>query len=276
MQPANADTVLGDFNKTEFTHFGVTSVFYRQGDRFLVSTDGIGGSLQDFEIIYTFGVYPLQQYLIEFPGGRMQALSIVWDARPQSEGGQRWFHLYPEEKIPHDDLLHWTQPSQNWNNMCAECHSTRLQKNYDAKTRRFDTTWSEVNVACEACHGPGEDHQRWAQRESGWEALQDDMGLQVELNERRDVHWKMDVAGSIARRSQPRTSNREIETCARCHSRRSPISPEYRHGEPLLDHYLPALLSDGLYHADGQIDDEVYVYGSYRAKQDACCRGDLQ
>ena len=140
---------------------------------------GMTAALQDFEIIYTFGVYPLQQYLIEFPGGRMQALSIVWDARPQSEGGQRWFHLYPDEKIPHDDLLHWTRPSQNWNNMCAECHSTRLQKNYDAKTRSFDTTWSEVNVACEACHGPGEDHQRWAKRESGWEALQDDLGLQV-------------------------------------------------------------------------------------------------
>jgi len=263
MQPANATTVLGDFDNASFTNFGVTSTFSRQDERYLVRTDGADGAMQTFEIIYTFGVYPLQQYLIEFPGGRMQALSIVWDARPQSEGGQRWFHLYPDEKIPYDDLLHWTRPSQNWNNMCAECHSTRLQKNYDAKTRSFDTTWSEVNVACEACHGAGEDHQRWAKRESGWEALQDSLGLQVQLNERRDVHWKMDVAGSIARRSQPRTSNREIETCARCHSRRSPISPEYRHGEPLLDHYLPALLSDGLYHADGQIDDEVYVYGSF-------------
>jgi len=263
MQPANATTVLGDFANASFTQFGVTSTFSLQDGKYLVRTDGADGALQSFEIVYTFGVYPLQQYLIEFAGGRMQALSIVWDARPQSEGGQRWFHLYPDEKITHDDVLHWTKPSQNWNNMCAECHSTRLQKNYDAKTRSFDTTWSEVNVACEACHGPGADHQRWAKRESGWEALQDDLGLRVQLNERRDVHWKMDVADSIARRSEPRTSSREIETCARCHSRRSPISPEYRHGEPLLDHYLPALLTDGLYHADGQIDDEVYVYGSF-------------
>ena len=125
--------------------------------------------------------------------------------------------------------------------MCAECHSTRLQKNYDAKTRSFDTTWSEVNVACEACHGPGADHQRWAKRESGWEALQDDLGLKVQLNERRDVHWKMDVA-AVSPDAASRAPLREIETCARCHSRRSPISPEYRHGEPLLDHYLPALV----------------------------------
>jgi tetratricopeptide (TPR) repeat protein len=263
MQVANDMTVLGDFDDVKFSRFGVTSTFFRQGEKFLVKTDSADGSLQTFEIIYTFGVYPLQQYLVEFPGGRMQALSIAWDARPQGEGGQRWFHLYPAEKITSDDPLHWTQPSQNWNNMCAECHSTRLQKNYDAKTRRFTTTWSEVNVACEACHGPGADHQRFVKRESGWEALQESLGLKVQLNERRGVHWEMDVDGSTARRSHPRDSAREIETCARCHSRRSPISSGYRHGEPLLDHYLPSLLADGLYHADGQIDDEVYVYGSF-------------
>ena len=263
MQPANPATVLGNFDKTEFTLFGVTSVFYRQGDKFLVSTDGIGGSLQDFEIKYTFGVYPLQQYLVEIPGGRMQALSVAWDARPQSEGGQRWFHLYPQEPIPHDDLLHWTQPSQNWNNGCAECHSTNLQKNYDATTRRFNTTWSEVNVACEACHGPGVDHQLWAERGEGWKNFETSRGFEVALDERRDVHWKLEAGADIASRSQPRDSAREIETCARCHSRRSPISNSYRHGEPLLDHYLPATLTEGLYFPDGQIQDEVYVYGSF-------------
>jgi len=263
MQAASTASVLGDFNDVEFTQFGITSTFFRQDEKFLVRTDAADDSLQVFEILYTFGVYPLQQYLVEFPGGRMQALSIVWDTRPQSEGGQRWFHLYPDEKITNDDPLHWTRPSQNWNNMCAECHSTRLQKNYDAATRSFATTWTEVNVACEACHGPGADHLRYVKREPGWEALRESQGLKVQLNERRGVHWKMDANGSIARRSEPRESAREIETCARCHSRRSPISPEFRHGDPLLDHYLPALLTDGLYHADGQIDDEVYVYGSF-------------
>jgi len=263
MQPANSATVLGDFDDAEFTHYGVTSVFYRQGDNFLVSTDGTGGSLQDFRIKYTFGVYPLQQYLVEIPGGRMQALSIAWDARPQVEGGQRWFHLYPDEPIPHDDLLHWTQPSQNWNTGCAECHSTNLQKNYDATTRRFNTAWSEVNVACEACHGPGVDHQLWAERGEGWQNFESSRGFEVALDERRGVHWRLDPGASIASRSQPRDSAREIETCARCHSRRSAISNDYRHGEPLLNHYLPSLLTEGLYYPDGQIDDEVYVYGSF-------------
>jgi tetratricopeptide (TPR) repeat protein len=263
MQPATPATVLGKFDNTEFTHFGVTSVFYRRGDKFLVSTEGTGGSLQDFEIKYTFGVYPLQQYLVEIPGGRMQALNIAWDSRPQGEGGQRWFHLYPDEAIPPDDLLHWTQPSQNWNSRCAECHSTDLKENYDAATRRYDTTWSEVNVACEACHGPGADHQTWAERGEGWQDFESSRGLAVALDERQGVHWQLDAGANIARRSQPRDSAREIETCARCHSRRSVISSDYRHGEPLLNHYLPSLLTEGLYYPDGQIEDEVYVYGSF-------------
>jgi hypothetical protein len=120
MQPATSETVLGDFDNASVSQFGVTSSFYKKDGRFMVKTEGADGKLQDFEIKYTFGVEPLQQYLIEFPGGRMQALSLAWDSRPQAQGGQRWFHLYPDEKIAHDDELHWTQPSQNWNSMCAE------------------------------------------------------------------------------------------------------------------------------------------------------------
>ena len=77
---------------------------------------------------YTFGVYPLQQYLIEFPDGRIQALSIAWDSRPQEQGGQRWFHLYPNEEIRHDDILHWTGLNENWNFMCAEAPFDRRAK----------------------------------------------------------------------------------------------------------------------------------------------------
>lgn len=89
-------------------------------------TDGADGTLQDFEVKYTFGVSPLQQYLIELPGGRIQALSIAWDTRPKTAGGQRWFHLYPRDAIDHQDELHWTGRQQNWNFMCADCHSTNV------------------------------------------------------------------------------------------------------------------------------------------------------
>jgi len=263
MQPATVETVLGNFDNASLTHFGVTTSFYKKDDRFMVRTEGPDGKLRDYLIKYTFGVEPLQQYLIEFPGGRLQALSLAWDTRPKEQGGQRWFHLYPDEKITHDDELHWTQPSQNWNSMCAECHSTRLEKNYDPVTRTFSTSWSEIDVSCEACHGPGSDHVAWAKRKPGWEKLKASKGLILQLDERSDVHWKINPETGNAARSKARSSDKEVEMCARCHSRRSPISSDYVHGEPLLDHYLPRLLDEGMYYADGQIDDEVYVYGSF-------------
>jgi len=119
MQHTTEATVLGDFNDRDFSHAGVNSRFFKKDGRFMVRTDGPDGKLTDFEISYTFGVEPLQQYLVALPGGRLQALSIAWDARSAEQGGQRWFHLYPDERITHDDELHWTGPNQNWNNMCA-------------------------------------------------------------------------------------------------------------------------------------------------------------
>jgi Tfp pilus assembly protein PilF len=263
MQPATGETVLGDFNDASVTHHGVTSSFFRKDGKFMVRTEGADGKLADFHITYTFGVAPLQQYLVEFPGGRLQTLGLAWDARSAEAGGQRWFHLYPDEKIVHDDVLHWTRASQNWNSMCAECHSTGLQKNYDAESRTFSTTWSEIDVACEACHGPGAEHVAWAGRSPELRKTDPGKGLVVRLDERRDVSWAINPETGNAERSRPRESEREIGMCARCHARRSPISRGYVHGEPLLDHYLPRRLDEGMYHADGQIDDEVYVYGSF-------------
>ena len=263
MQVADRRAVLGDFDNASLTHFDVTSSFYQKDGKFMVRTEGADGRLHDYEIKYTLGVNPLQQYLIEFPGGRLQALGLAWDSRPKTQGGQRWFHLYPNEKIEYDDELHWTQPSQNWNTMCAECHSTRLRKNYDPVKKTFATTWSEINVSCEACHGPGAEHVAWAEHKPGWEELDANKGLVLLLDERKDVQWTINPQTGDAMRSEPRSSEKEIEMCARCHSRRSPISADYVHGDRLLDHYRLRLLDEDLYFADGQIEDEVYVYGSF-------------
>src|SRR5205807_848348 len=127
MDHATEKSVLGDFNDARFDYYGVRSRFFRKDGKFLVETDGPDGRLTTFEVKYTFGVDPLQQYLIEFPDGRLQALSIAWDTRPKEQGGQRWFHLYPDEEIKHNDILHWTKLNQNWNFMCAECHSTGVR-----------------------------------------------------------------------------------------------------------------------------------------------------
>ncbi len=263
MQHANDETVLADFTNAEFTYAGITGTFYKKNDQFMVRTDGPDGRLHDYEIKYTFGVTPLQQYLVELDKGRLQALTIAWDTRPESEGGQRWFHLYPDEEITHTDELHWTRTSFNWNGMCAECHSTSLKKNYDSATDTFRTGWSEIDVSCEACHGSASNHVAWAKKESGWESFNHDKGLPVLFDERKDVHWNINSTTGNAQRSAERSSEKEIEVCAQCHSRRSVISTDYSPGKPYLDHYMPRLLDEGMYFADGQIQDEVYVYGSF-------------
>lgn len=264
MDHATDDTVLGDFDDAQVTFHGVTSRFFRRDGRFFVHTDGPDGALADFEVAYTFGVAPLQQYLVAFPDGRVQALPLAWDARPEAAGGQRWYHLYPDEPINYRDELHWTGLQQNWNYMCADCHSTNLRKNYDPATDRFATDWVEIDVACEACHGPGQDHVAWAaQAGDGPPAAGANLGLAVRFHDRRGVAWPMDVATGQAQRSGGPITRIEIGACAACHSRRGLVA-EGRERDPVyLDHHLPALLTEGLYHPDGQIQDEVYVWGSF-------------
>ena len=263
MQVADETTVLGDFNGARFGHFDVTSEFSRRDGKFIVRTDGPDGQLADFEVRHTFGVYPLQQYLIELPGGHVQALSIAWDARPNDQGGQRWFHLYPNERIDHRDELHWTQRQQNWNFMCSDCHSTGVQKNYDAASHTFATKFAEISVGCEACHGPGSVHVALARAADSSGQPMTGSGLAVNLDERRGAAWVIDPATGNAARSTPRTTERELDVCAQCHARRGQFSNDYHAGKPLQDHYLPALLSDGLYHPDGQQRDEVFNWGSF-------------
>ena len=263
MQLATDATVLGDFSGAKFTYGEVTSTFYQRGGRYYVRTDGPDGRLRDYPVAYTFGVEPLQQYLIQFPRGRYQALSVAWDARPAEQGGQRWFHLYPGETIDHRDILHWTGPFQNWNHQCAECHSTNLRKSYDSAQDRFETTFSEIDVSCEACHGPASHHLSWARAAAGGEISdwQTGNGLLVHLTKENADAWSFEGAATAQRR-QPGAFSLEIEICARCHSRRAQLQ-HYRPGQPLADSYQVALLDEGLYYPDGQILDEVYVYGSF-------------
>ncbi|QDU91371.1 Tetratricopeptide repeat protein [Pirellulimonas nuda] len=241
MELATDDSVLGDFNDAVFEKAGVTTRFFRDGKRFMVNTEGPDGKFQDFEIKYTFGYTPLQQYMVEFPDGRVQVLRVSWDLNKK-----QWFDVPPpdavDERILPGDPLHWTGVGQNWNSTCAICHSTNLQKNYDLATDSYHTTFDEINVSCEECHGPG--------------------SLHVELAGANSLFWDRRHGYGLAR-LKSLDSTVQIETCAKCHSRRVDVHPDFRPGSPLLDAYEPALLNAGLYHADGQIQDEVYVYGSF-------------
>ena len=172
MQEPTPESVLGDFDDATFSYHGAVTTFSKNNDEYWVTTEGPEGVPERFPVRYVFGVYPLQQYLLPLEGGRLQALTIAWDSRPKEEGGQRWYHLYPEDNIQSDDPLHWTGPYHNWNARCAECHSTNVRKNFDALTNSYNTQFNAINVGCEACHGPGKNHVK-AVEEGGVENLTD-------------------------------------------------------------------------------------------------------
>ena len=272
MAHANDETVRADFNDTSFDYAGVHSRFFRKDGKFLVETDGPDGKLAAFEVKYTFGVEPLQQYLVEFPDGRVQALSIAWDTRPKAEGGQRWFHLYPKEEIGHGDVLHWTRLNQNWNFMCAECHSTGVRKNYDAASDRFATAMGEISVGCEACHGQGSNHVAWAQAQQSWWPFgrtdEPDKGLLARFDERQGVSWHHDPRSGEARRSvPPAVLRKEVETCGRCHARRSEMSEDWVPGRWLSETHVVSPLTEQVYWPDGQMRDVEEAYNYLPFKQ---------
>ena len=263
MQEASEKTILGDFSNVIFSKSGIDSRFYKIKDRFIVNTDGADGKLHDFEISYTFGVYPLQQYMVKFPQGKIQVLDIAWDSRTKEQGGQRWFSLHPDEDIKGGDVLHWTGPNLNWNYMCADCHSTHLKKNYSAKTRSYNTQWDEINVSCESCHGPASEHILWAQ-ESVDKRNKQANGLTIHLANSSHRYWSINAKTAKPELStQAAVGQAEIDVCAKCHSRRAQLDDDFTPGDNFRDHYLPSLLTDSLYYSDGQMKDEVYVYASF-------------
>ena len=238
MQVASPASILGDFEDALFDDGHIRARFSRRGDEYFCRIEGPDGDEHDYPIGYTFGVEPLQQYMIAFPGGRLQCLTVAWDTE-----AKRWFSLYPEDDFEAGDPLHWSGRQQNWNTMCADCHSTHLSKNYDLATDSFDTTWAEINVGCQACHGPGEGHLAWLEKAASGETGIPDKGLTTTIS-----------------RGHPKE---QVRACAPCHSRRLRLEENISFTGDYHDAYMLELLSPGSYHADGQIDGEVYVLGSF-------------
>ena len=238
MQPANDSTVLGDFNQSTFVADGVTNTFFRRDGKYFINTEGDDGLNHDYEVLYTFGYFPLQQYLVAFPGGRLQSTRVSWNSRDK-----KWFHQYAGQSVYHKDWLHWTGNSQNWNTMCASCHSTDLRKNYDEQTDSYNTTWKEINVSCESCHGPGSSH------------------IEYVNSKNYKNGQRLENAGLAYGRDT--ITQLQLNTCAACHARKSDVAENLIRSHEIMDDLIPQVISNEMYFADGQIKEEDYEYGSF-------------
>ena len=234
MKIADSTTVLGDFSNTEFTHNGVKTKFYKKADAYYVTTANKEGEYEEYKIVYTYGITPLQQYIVAFPKGAYQCLLTAWDAVER-----KWFHLQKDVNLEHGEWLNWTGGASNWNTMCADCHSTDLKKNFNRESESYSTTFSEINVSCEACHGPASAHVAHYKNPIGDEEAP-----------KMYMHTNMD-------------SKELVDKCARCHSRRTQITDYFDYNGTFSDHYIPRILEAPIYELDGQIKDEDYVYASF-------------
>ncbi len=256
MRPATDANVLGDFGNVSVTFHGIETRLFRDGAKFRVETAGAGGKTATWDIAYTFGHYPLQQYLVDTGNGHLQALNVAWDSRAADLGGQRWYHLQADEEIDPGHPFFWTRHFQNANSRCIECHATDYNKNFDPETRVYASAWSETGVGCEACHGPASRHVELAQSDGLGDA---DSGF--DNKPAAGLRWALAEGSPIAAPAGERDDS-YIDTCGACHSRRS-ASGDMEHLAPFHDRYRLATIDPGLYFDDGQIDDEVFVLGSF-------------
>nr|WP_315859826.1 tetratricopeptide repeat protein [Rhizobium leguminosarum] len=230
MALADDETVRGDFDNSRFEHDGVVTTFNRRDGRFFVNTEGADGGEGEFEVKYTFAYEPLQQYLVEIGGGRLQALDIAWDTVRR-----QWFWLGNGTPAKPGSTYHWTGPFYRWNRTCIDCHSTDPQAKFQPQTNEYKSTYVATSIGCQSCHGPGAKHV--ASARSG-----------------------------NASSSMPDTSLPKVDAgiCFACHARRTRLADGYQPGKPFLDYFSPALLRPDLYFPDGQIRDEVFEYGSFQ------------
>ncbi len=267
---ATPETVRGDFNNQTLSHDDLTSHFFQRDGKFMVRTEGPRGGLAEFEVRFVLAYHPLQQYMVQVVNDlppaspsssstttattpadlidpvageglpALQVLRLCWDV---DQG--RWFYLRPEdvpEKLQPQDPLHWTGVTQRWNTACAACHSTDLHKNFDHQLAGFRTTFSDIEVACEACHGPGSRH--------------------VELMQSPWTTWWTGQGTGLAS-LKTATAAEQVEVCASCHSRRRLLHEDFHQTGELADHVVYEPMLAETYFVDGQIKDEVFELGSY-------------
>jgi predicted CXXCH cytochrome family protein len=149
-QEAGPESVLGDFDDATYLYDGVRSRFTREGNAFFIETLGPEGRLERYRVARTIGSRRIQQYAAKI-GDRYIRLPVGWNVEER-----RWFHLNGAFLDP--DGTPFDAHTAVWDANCIFCHNTKAKPGYDLEQQTFASDVEQLGIACEACHGPGEEH----------------------------------------------------------------------------------------------------------------------
>lgn len=213
-------------------HGSQLSFAVMEAERFSLVTMGSDGRRQAFEPIGAIGVDPLWQYLIPVPGGRLQVTELAFDP-----ARKEWFDVYGHEDRKAGEWGHWTGRGMNWNSMCAPCHTTGFRKNYEPEQDAYRSTYMELGVGCEQCHGPMSAHNAWQR-----------------------IHKDQKGDPTI----RPMDRQKYFSVCGSCHARRVDLTGSFAVGDEFSDHYeLMVPDPTDLYYPDGQVHDEDFEFAAF-------------
>ncbi len=192
------------------------------------------GTKRAFTPAAVLGWKPLRQMLLPSEGGRLQPTDLAYDPAKKE-----WFNTFGQEGRRHGEWGHWTGRGMNWNSMCAHCHMTGYQKNYDATKDAYASTWVEHGVGCIQCHGalPSDHASKYASK-----------------TKKASEGFDSAIMGD---------RKRAMETCAPCHARNELLTDTFQPGASYHDHYRITLpVQPGVYWPDGQQRDEDFNWTS--------------
>jgi predicted CXXCH cytochrome family protein len=241
MNTPDIDSVKAPFNGEKLVHFNDTYSFYKKNKNYVINHND-----KEYKVEYTFGHYPLQQYLVDFGSGKFQVLTASWSLE-----NKNWYEVNSHLSKEDYGLAHWKGYLNNWNQRCASCHSTDLKKNYSFEKNEYKTTYLEENVSCLACHKSPGDHIEWA---NGSKSLKN-KGFDHSLETYPPV-----ISPKNSKKTFSITDSTISNKCFSCHGLRGEIeSPK----KGFLNSHSPRIVSDDLYELDGQIKEEAFVMGSF-------------
>jgi hypothetical protein len=235
-KPIGEARVLGDFSDgASLAAHGRSYRMEARDGAYFITVSHRGREPERFRVEYTLGAKRFQGYLSTLSDGRIYVLPAFWHVE-----GRRWIDWKEITPVPDSDH----DLRQIWNITCFNCHATNLVKNFDVASKAYATSWTEMGIGCEACHGPGSAHIGLMEE---WEKTPASKPAYDRSSTNREL-------GRLLRVFSPRTADRRtvFDSCSYCHGNKNNVFVGFSPGDAYEDYALPFLVSQPIPDTDPQ------------------------